>query len=208
MSFQPVWYNYLVKQEDSTKKYLLSNTPPHENYLIICHQIKKDFRKYALFPSYLSFFNYTMDKIDTDKFNFYEVIPNKHQKPYFDFDIRINPNDNYEEILQDAHDSINQTINKIKQLLPQIQDKNIQVHNSNSLSKLSYHIIVDRFCFTSNIENKQFYKNVTKNNEILKNENLILNDDCNYYHSRYKKIKSILGISSLKDLENKKITIK
>jgi hypothetical protein len=168
MSFQPVWYNYLVKQEDPTKKYLLSNTPPHENSLIICHQIKKDFRRYALFPSYLSFFNYTMEKIDTNKFNFYEVIPNKHQKPYFDFDIRINPNDNYEEILQDAHDSINQTINKIKELLPQIQDKNIQVYNSNgnSTTKLSYHIIVDRFCFTSNIENKQFYKRLTENLNI------------------------------------------
>lgn len=166
MSFQTVWYNYLVKQEDPTKKYLLSNTPPHENSLIICHQIKKDFRKYALFPSYLSFFNYTMEKIDTNKFNFYEVIPNKHQKPYFDFDIKITPEDNYEEILEDAQDSINQTINKIKELLPQIKDKNIQVHNSNSLSKLSYHIIVDRFCFTSNVENKQFYKNVTKNLNI------------------------------------------
>ena len=168
MSFQPTWYNYLVKQEDPTKKYLLSCTPPHENSLIICHEIKKDFRKYALFPSYLSFFNYIMDKVDTDQFSFYEVIPNKHQKPYFDFDIKLNSGDNLEQIIKDAHDSVNQTIEKIKNLLPQIQDRNIQVHNSNGnlSTKLSYHIIVDRFCFTSNVENKQFYKNVVDNLNI------------------------------------------
>jgi len=161
----PIWYNYLVKQEDEKKRYLLSDTPP-KNSLIICHEIEKNHRKYALFGSYLLFFNYIIERIDIEKFSFYEVIGNTHQKPYFDFDINLD--DNYELVIKDAYDSINGTIEKIKELYPQIKDSNIQVYNSNSISalKLSYHIIIDRFCFTSNRENKQFYNNVIRDLDI------------------------------------------
>jgi vacuolar-type H+-ATPase subunit I/STV1 len=103
-----------------------------------------------------------------------------------------------------------QHINELYTENPKLKEQvntitNTNVNNNLEILKLREELEYNKK-YIKNLEENNSIK--TKNNEILKNENLILNDDCNYYHSRYKKIKSILGISSLKDLENKKITIK
>lgn len=164
---QPKWYYYFVKQEDPTKRYLLTDLNIPVNSLIICQEPKKGERRYALFNSYLEFHNYIFENIEVEEFTFYEIIlGNRPQKIYLDFDIKPSPTESIQDLIIKAHISVNTTINKIKEMLPQIKDENVIVCNSNANYKLSYHIIIDRHCFQTSKENKEFYKNLTANLEI------------------------------------------
>ena len=48
-------------------------------------------------------------------------------------------------------------LRRIKEVIPQIADTDILVFNSHGETKLSYHIIIDNWCFFSKEENRGFF---------------------------------------------------
>jgi len=109
---------------------------------------------YAKFRSFREFAHY-FKSVSYNNKCFHEVIPGfLPQKPYFDIDV--------EDISQ--YDNVNEAIKCllfiIKEMLPQIGDRDILIFNSNGETKLSYHIVIDRWCFLDYRNNKAFVEKV------------------------------------------------
>lgn len=136
------------------------------NILIFYEYMKGDFKQieYILFMSWFSLYHEMMKTPDTVR-NFHEVIlGNKIQKIYIDIDIEL-VDDQFcmanfhsaEQKLEISKTIVYYAKEAIKKCRPQINDTDILVLNANSSKKKSYHIIIDRWCFPSAKQNKEFF---------------------------------------------------
>lgn len=148
------WFDYLNnKQHDN----LLLQHKIEDNNLIVCQQLK--YRKFALFANFLEFKRYQDDTIEEENC-FYEVIlSGKNRKIYFDIDIEDFEDFEEKEFLNDFFEAI-------KKLIPKIQLKgSINVYTSHTVTKKSYHIIVEGYYLNDEGETLVFFnqcKNLVK----------------------------------------------
>lgn len=156
-------YKKLTDSDDS----LLSKINIEQgNILIFYEYMKGEFKQieYILFISWFSLY-YEMMKTPDSIRNFHEVIlGNKIQKIYIDIDMELVDDDYCSSNFHSAEQKLelSKTIvyyakESIKKCRPQIKDTDILVLNANSSKKRSYHIIVDRWCFPSAKQNKEFF---------------------------------------------------
>lgn len=159
----PKWYSYLVpnsavKNPDPNRQALMDYEKLEENSFIACQHIR--FPKFAIFSSYLHFTEYIFSGIIPDRHMcFYEIIyGSSRQKPYFDIDINLET-DNI--TTEDVICGIGLLLKHILVILPMASLDDIMVFSSHSDKKMSYHIIVDRWCFSNHEVNREFYNRVT-----------------------------------------------
>lgn len=160
------WYYRLKQQKDGekNKKGLFSDVPRHtlSNSLIVAlsyldTDTNKEFRLYTSFKSYLEFGIYQL-KLPQHERCFYEIILGESsQKPHFDIDID-NKEAPGEEIKDNVIDAITEVLlNKGIQLK---MDTDVLIYTSHGNNKQSYHVVINNYCHTNNVEAKAFYDNV------------------------------------------------
>jgi hypothetical protein len=144
------WYPKLTHSDDH--KALLDHDFFEAKTLIIMNEINHCYSKFRTFREFAHFFK---NIHDVNNWCFHEVVPGYlPQKPYFDIDVTdVTQKENVEN-------AIDQLIIIIKNLLPQIKDNDILVFNSNGENKISYHLIIDRWCFLDYRNNKAFSEKV------------------------------------------------
>ena len=161
------WYSFLNQKG---KENLTDIEQIQDNDLIICSHI--DYRKFAKFGNHIEFKKYR-EKIP-EKYNcFYEtILEDKRRKPYFDIDINIESDIDFEYIVliktpdlksfdfeyieKDIVEEIKNSIIKL------VENAVIVVYSSHTKNKLSFHIIVSNYYFTNHNECKEFYKKVVE----------------------------------------------
>lgn len=171
------WYNYLSSED---KDSLFNNEEIEENNLVVCQDL--GILYFGRFNNYLEFARYYYTIVKPINHCFSEVIKGS-QKPYFDLDIYIKNGISIEDAKQtqgvpildhnslsdkhyftkeDAKLCVELLIARLKVLLPNINEKDIMVFNSNCEEKYSYHVIIDRWCYQSYEDNKALYEEVLK----------------------------------------------
>lgn len=175
------WYPLLVPHEDKKQKSLLNNEEFLDGNLIICRQEK--YRNYSIFKTYLQFRDFWFRTPDKDK-HFYEVIlGDKSQKIYFDIDISedylslieesesLSPDESEEKIVDmikilrvEIRDSISEIIpiSAEKENLPEIliYSSHSPKKENGRRGKMSFHIIINNYCVSSNIQNSIFFEKI------------------------------------------------
>ena len=129
---------------------------------------KKQDRLFAVFKDYISFYDYSQT-FHPNARSFYEIIMGRsYQKPHFDIDIdknefmlRYNSGD-YENDVQSILDSLIRSCIEVLKLVGVNIDvkKNILLYSSHSKNKKSFHLIIDKYCHTDNLEAREFRKKV------------------------------------------------
>ena len=157
------WYNKLTHSEEGKalldydnfeSKTLVVTKEYIQTYIIESIEKKEISHIYAKFRTFREFAHY-FKNIPYNHKCFHEVIPGfLPQKPYFDIDVEdISQYDN-------VNDAIKCLLIAVKEMLPQIKDRDILVFNSNGENKISYHIVIDRWCFLDYRNNKAFVDKV------------------------------------------------
>lgn len=121
-------------------------------------------REYIIFPSPFSLYRELMKTPDHLR-HFHEIIRGgKMQKIYIDIDMPLEDDEigtkfyhSAEEKLIISNNIVRECMIAIMKCRAQIKEVDILVLNSNSSTKRSYHIIVDRWCFPSATQNKDFF---------------------------------------------------
>lgn len=148
------WYNHL---NNPNRDSLLKFHKPTSHELIICKQMK--FRKYSVFQDWLQLYIYQKTLIESERC-LYEIIRGDFpQKFYIDID-KVRPkNISDEDVDKEDTELITSCFKVIFKLMPQIKPCDIFVFNSHGdgKEKRSYHIVVDRWCFPSFQQNKEFF---------------------------------------------------
>lgn len=156
------WYYLLVPNTENKKESLFEKNPSiQETNLVICWQL--EYRKYSVFQDLLEFSNFFQSIKKNKELCFYEVIQDKAQKIYFDIDSTpdILP-------LQDCPRVMNIITTEIASLLSEYSDKFlIQVFESHSLEKISFHIVVDKICVVNVKHNRVFFEKLMKRLEDI-----------------------------------------
>jgi hypothetical protein len=160
------WY-YRLKQQpegDKIKKGLFTDVPRHAltGSLIVglsYHDANsnKEFRLYTNFKSYLEFGIYQL-KLQENERCFYEIILGESsQKPHFDIDI-----DNMTILGEDIKDNLIDSVVKVlsERGVDLKINKDILIYTSHGKNKQSYHVVINNYCHTNNVEAKAFYDNV------------------------------------------------
>ena len=163
------WYYRLKPSTENNKSNfgLFSDHPRHElrNNLIVRwsyldRRQNKMFLLYAMFKSYLEFGIYQL-KLPQEQRCFFEIILGETpQKPHFDIDIS--------DMSVDKNQVLELLVDNIIKVL---KDKGIElnlsedvlIYSSHGEKKYSYHLIINNYCHTNNIEAKAFYHKVVKN---------------------------------------------
>lgn len=154
------WYHYLVPDPNTTC--LLDQLESPEEKFIVCATLptenpKKPMRLFAGFNSLLEFVNH-IKRIPKNRWYFFEVIlGNRPQKLYFDIDVKVEELDgDIDLFMQALLDSlIGRIIDAFWRYGHQLDlSKNILLFSSNSDKKRSYHLIVDGFAVSTNVENR------------------------------------------------------
>ncbi len=160
------WYYRLKQQKDGEKikKGLFTDFPRHtlSNSLIVALSYldtdsNKEFRLYTTFKSYLEFGIYQL-KLPQCERCFYEIILGElSQKPHFDIDI-----DNKEESGDEIKDNLIDAIAKIllQKGIEVKMDTDVLIYTSHGNNKQSYHVVINNYCHTNNVEAKAFYDHV------------------------------------------------
>lgn len=164
------WYKKLTNGDDDA---LFRKIDVKESDIPVCleekHPIEgeKPIKNFAKFSSE---YDLLMEIKNTplNKRCFFEIIRGGHyQKHYVDIDIALE-----DDKLTDPYPhSIEEKVNIAKiiaieyrdamiRLKPEIKLEDVLIFNSNSNKKRSFHIIVDRWCFTSATQNKDFFNEV------------------------------------------------
>ena len=145
------WYKKLTHSDES--KALLDYDTFESKTLIVMQEVSHMYAKFRTFRQFSHFFK----NVTSDYKCFHEVIPGfLPQKPHFDIDVKdVSQFDN-------VNKAIELLIINIKQLLPEVRDRDILIFNSNGEDKISYHIIIDRWCFLDFRHNKAFTDKVVK----------------------------------------------
>ena len=160
------WYFRLKPSNENnrTNKGLFSDFPRHElrNKLIVSWSYydskqDKDFRLYSLFKSYLEFGIHQL-KLKPEERCFYEIILGETpQKPHFDIDIS-DLSINGDQIITNLVDSI---VNILKEKGVELDlTRDILIYTSHGDKKVSYHLVINNYCHTNNVEAKAFYHQV------------------------------------------------
>jgi len=154
-----IWY-YKFKKEDGffslldkhSRKSLLNK------FLIaLTYSYKdKDLYIYTVFDDYIQFYKYQSTILLENRCYFETILGEAPQKPYFDIDIKIEPN-NQVDPNSIKNDLILCLVSSLIDFDIYIEiDKDIIVCTSHRSDKYSYHIILDNFCFENCNENKSF----------------------------------------------------
>jgi hypothetical protein len=173
------WYTYLkdnVQKDGTIVKGLLSIISRKDPLRpIIAKQVKRfdgegNTLKYAEFESVQKLGIYIFNELkslgkDINGNNiypsYYEIIfSNYHQKPYFDIDVKISDDIKIGLNCEDADKPLEHVLSGIKRVLPEVKETDIMVFGSHSSSKRSYHVVIDRHCFSSSEENSAFFDTV------------------------------------------------
>lgn len=167
---EPKYDSIIIKEQTPTRKsfnkVLFTDYPRHVAVAkFMVKLIRMDnIRLFTVFDDYLKFAMYQKELLPKLR-SFFETIPGeKSQKPHFDIDIDITPqnkNINFEEI----KDCL------IEQIISVLESFNIKLKlnidliicTSHREDKRSYHIIVNNYSHANNIEAKFFYELVIKN---------------------------------------------
>ena len=159
---------------------ILARDNPYIEKNEFCEEVKKVVKKFSLFDSFDTLFQYinNIQKTKSEFMCFYEVIPNSFQKPHFDLDIK---KDKYIEIFGDQIDFesdvnifvsellycivkvINDNRDKIKSDLELPNDlinvlHDILLYQSSDENKKSFHIVIRNFKHSNCDEAKKFYE--------------------------------------------------
>ena len=154
------WYYYLVPNEDCIALLDVLDSP--EEKFIVCATLPTDNPKrplhlFAAFGSSLDFINH-IKMIPQDKWYFFEIILGSNpQKLYFDIDLKKpEVEGNMDEFTQLLLEDLIERVLKIFVEHGHQLDlrKNILLFSSNSDEKRSYHLIVDGFNVSNNLENR------------------------------------------------------
>lgn len=164
------WYYRLKpKKEDNNtnnnnKQGLFSDHPRHTltNALIVALSYRDPFddKEYLLFTSFKSYLEYAIYqlKLQPHERCFYEIILGENsQKPHFDIDID-NMEKNGDQIRDNLIDSIIKVL-KDKGIDIDI-NKDVLIYTSHGNAKQSYHVVINNYCHTNNVEARAFYDNV------------------------------------------------
>lgn len=172
------WYYRLVaSSEYPDRNYLLSKLSPEQldHGLIVCftpgrihgkpsvNKEGKPHKLFGFFQDYIEFFHY-MGLFRPEHRLFYEVILGElPQKPHFDLDIA---QDKFLELYPDLDWKV-ESWRIVQNLLRAIQTelpvdicKDVLIYDSNSETKVSYHVIINNHCHTDNKEAEAFYRAV------------------------------------------------
>lgn len=165
------WYYLLNGHTNANGKYirgLLDDFPNIENKLIICSQPKEKERYFSLFESHLDFIEYN-SLLPSENRHFYEVIFGQFpQKPHFDLDFDVDETGIFtlpdgskidpERILETLIQKIISLLQKHNIILNLETD--ILIYTSHGTNKRSYHLLVNNYYHSNNIEAKGFYEQV------------------------------------------------
>ena len=132
--------------------YTLDSSLISRGHLLMCYMPNEKTRLYSNFKDSIEFGTYYYNMEEKDR-HFYEIIPgNLPQKPFYDLDIddlNTNPQNILEIVIEYIIDSF-LSINIVLDI-----EKHILVFNSHGPTKYSYHIIIDKYCF-SDIEEAKY----------------------------------------------------
>jgi hypothetical protein len=159
------WYTYLKWKEGYETRFCLKS---NENIMARNILIRKEeesengdvYMKFGLFKDHLDFVHYILSLDSTSQVSYHEVIQTEaFQKPYFDVDIPTSA--------ASGGALVNALIQVILRLLPTVTLRDVMTFSSNSTAKESYHVVVDRWMFSSQRECKAFYEKVMSEPELL-----------------------------------------
>lgn len=157
----------------------------------------KPFKTFGVFRSAHLFLNYLADT-EILKRCFYEVIRgSSSQKHYVDIDMKLDDDDflnkyphSKEEKLAISMMIVPMYVNILLSIKKEISPNDVLVFNSNSETKRSYHIIVDRWYFPSATQNRELFDQII--------EKLPLQYHKYFDHSMYKNIQQFRTMLSTK----------
>lgn len=159
------WYYRLKPQDgDPNKKGLFSDTPRSSlsKSLIVSlshkdHDHNNTYLLFTHFKSYLEYGIYMM-KLPRHERCFYEIILGESaQKPHFDLDIPVprGGNVNGDEVVNNLVDGIIKVLgDRGIKIIPQ---KDVLIFTSHGETKQSYHVVINNYCHTNNIEARAFH---------------------------------------------------
>lgn len=152
------WYDYYNKGENS----LLSNRNIPDTSFPVC-KIINDRRKFTFFTNKLQLYRQLINE-DRNERCYEEIIRGElPQKPYFDIDINISnitSDEEKDEKLRETSLLLQSLKETIISLNTQIKLTDIMIFSSNSETKLSYHVIIDRWYCKNSTDNKTFCNKV------------------------------------------------
>lgn len=127
-------------------------------------------REYIIYPSPFSLYRELMKTPDISRHAHEIIRGGKMQKIYIDIDMPLEDDEigtrfyhSAEEKLLISRSIVIECMRSIIKCRSQINASDILVLNSNSEIKQSYHIIVDRWCFPSATQNKDFFYEMLEN---------------------------------------------
>jgi hypothetical protein len=187
MADSEIWFKTLVNGENA----LFNKFDLSKDQIPVCLESSlnnKTIKEFAIFRSAFSLYRRCV-LTPQEKRCYHEIIRGNHsQKPYFDIDIKLEDDPLYiklphsiEEKIEIANNIVEECINSILKTNSKIKRTDILVLSSNSNEKRSYHIIVDRWCFLSASQNREFFDDVLMN--IPYNYKKYF-DDCMYKSSQ------------------------
>lgn len=160
------YYKKLVNGNEA----LFNNIKVREDSIPIClERLNKNPNEdpYKFFAEFRSSYQLLKEIADTPVMErcFFEIIRGNHaQKHYIDIDIHLSDDDFSEAFPHSIEEKINisevicsEYITALLKLKPEINTNDIIIANSNSNSKRSFHIIVDRWFFPSATQNRELF---------------------------------------------------
>ena len=164
------WYKKLINGDEDA---LFKKIDVKESDIPICleekHPIEGE-KPIKNFAKFTSEYDLLMEIKNTPvhKRCFYEIIRGGHyQKHYTDIDCTLEDDPFTDPYPHSIEEKLNiakllpiEYRDAILKLKPEIKLEDIMIFNSNSNKKRSFHIIVDRWCFTSATQNKEFFNEV------------------------------------------------
>lgn len=160
MSYQSKWFYYLRKKRTQPDRECLESYYGADilsKALVVCQ--KTNIIRFALFESVNQFLR-SIQKTPKSQHCYYEVIFMRKQKPHFDIDIDLSHNHNIddEEIVKKLIEAIKTVLSGYNIKIDPIRD--ILIFSSHGETKKSYHVIVDHYYHSDNINAYCFYEKV------------------------------------------------
>ena len=163
------WYPKLINGNGNTVLMNVHKIEQLQNHLVICHTIEKENytqRNFAYFDSYTDFYKFMLN-IKQEERCYFEVIQGIYnQKPHFDVDINVKKikeeygydytiDTDFSERLKDC--LIRNIIEKLENLgINASVSENILLYTSHGENKKSYHIVVNGYSHSNNVQAKLF----------------------------------------------------
>jgi hypothetical protein len=173
-----VFFNYLIENDNKSPYLLKENIAFYKDKLIVC-LISNGTNYFTYFDNYIDFYKFNL-KLPIEKRSFFEIIiGNFAQKPHFDIDIKISDIktsdiNSFVDIL--LSDLLNSICLVLKDMGVDVEkDRDILIYDSNGKEKRSYHILINNYCHSNNLEAKEFYKRVITGMKDKKNSKYIDN---------------------------------